>query len=138
MTSQPNAKKKILVIDDEENIVKYMEALLQDNGYDTVAAYNGNQGLEKARSEKPDLICLDITMPEKSGIRFYRELKEDAAIAEIPVVVVTAVTGYGGDPEPFRQFLSNRPQFPPPAEFISKPIDREVFLEVIARVLGGE
>ena len=51
--------------------------------------------MQKVKEERPDLICLDITMPEESGIRMYRNLKEDQALAHIPVVVVTAVTGLG-------------------------------------------
>ncbi|MBI4881338.1 MAG: response regulator [Planctomycetes bacterium] len=137
MNAPQNAKKKILVIDDELSIVKYLEALLQDNGYATVAAMNGNEAMEKVRSEKPDLICLDITMPEKSGIRFYKELREDPNVAAIPVIVVTAVTGYGGDSETFRKFLSDRRQFPPPNDFIAKPIDREEFIKRVAKVLAA-
>jgi len=129
--------KKVLVVDDEPNVVKYLEALLEDHGYSTVAATNGNEALAMVESANPDLICLDITMPEKSGIRFYRELKEMPAYANIPVIVVTAVTGYGNDPEPFREFLSTRSQVPPPEGFIAKPIEQESFLETVASVLAA-
>jgi CheY-like chemotaxis protein len=136
MSNSENTRRKILVVDDEPSIVKYLDALLRDNGYETLTAANGNEAMERTRSDRPDLICLDITMPEKSGIRFYRELKEDPELASIPVVIVTAVSGYGGDPEPFKNFLNTRRQIPPPEEFISKPIDRDAFLEVLGRVLG--
>ena len=129
--------KKILVVDDEPSIVKYLEALLGDNGYETVSAANGNEAMDQVKAEHPDLICLDVTMPEKSGIRFYRELKEEPEFASIPVIVVTAVTYYGKDPEPFRQFLSTRGQIPPPEGFIAKPIERESFLETVGKVLSA-
>ena len=131
-------RKKILIIDDEVSIVKYLEALLQDHDYETIAASNGNEGMEKVRSETPDLICLDITMPEKSGIRFYRELKEDGdpAIASTPVVVVTAVTGYGYKPEDFQKFISGRKHIPPPDGFIPKPIDRDELLKGVTSLLS--
>ena len=96
MGEQQGGRKKVLVLDDEPNVVAYLETLLQDNGYDTVSAGDGREGMEKARSEKPDLITLDISMPEESGVRFFRELKEDPDLAGIPVVIVTGVTGYGG------------------------------------------
>jgi len=135
----------VLVVDDEPGIVKYLEALLQDNGYETSGAMNGNEALQKVRTRRPDLVCLDITMPEMSGIRFYRELKEAPELADIPVIVVTAVSYYGKDPEPFRRFLSTRRSVPPPEGFFSKPIDREEFLRKVAEVLeerrsaaGGE
>lgn len=137
MTEQASAKKKILIIDDERSVVAYLETLLQDNGYETVAAENGRIGFEKAKSEKPDLVCLDITMPEESGIRFYRNLKDDPELSATPVVIVTAVTGEGGDPEPFKKFISTRKQVPAPEAFFSKPIDRREFLDTVARVLNA-
>jgi CheY-like chemotaxis protein len=138
MTDQPvKTNKKVLVIDDESSVLAYLETLLQDNGYDTVCAENGRVGFEKAKSEKPDLVCLDITMPEESGIRFYRNLKDDPELGSTPVVIVTAVTGDGGDPEPFKKFISTRKQVPPPEAFFSKPIDQEQFLETVAKVLGA-
>jgi CheY-like chemotaxis protein len=124
------------VVDDEPHVVSYLEMLLQDQGYDTVAAADGREGLEKARARKPDLICLDITMPEESGVRMYRNLKDDPTLASIPVVVVTAVTGLGGDPEPFKNFLSSRKKTPPPDGFFSKPIDREAFVEKVKQLLA--
>ena len=127
----------VLVVDDELSIVKYLEALLHDHGYATASAMNGNEAMEAVRTHRPSLICLDITMPEKSGIRFYRELKEQPEFADIPVIVVTAVSSYGGDPEPFRHFLNTRRSIPPPNEFISKPIDRDAFMKSVEVVLNG-
>jgi CheY-like chemotaxis protein len=135
---QVNArKKKVLVIDDERSVVTYLETLLQDDGYETLTAENGRIGFEKAKKERPDLVCLDITMPEESGIRFYRNLKDDPELATIPVVIVTAVTGYGGDPGPFKKFISTRKKIPAPEAFFSKPIDRQEFLDTVARVLNA-
>ena len=129
-------KKKILVIDDEPNIVTYLGTLLRDNGYEVVTAANGKEGFEKAKKETPHLVCLDISMPEESGVRFYRDLKDDANLKDTPVLVVTAITGKGGDPEPFKRFLSTRRQVPPPEGFFSKPIDQEKFLAAVAKILG--
>ena len=129
-------KKKVLVIDDEPDVVTYLSMLLEDNGYETGTAANGIEGMEKVKANRPDLICLDITMPEQSGIRFYRNLKADAELAGTPVVVVTAVTGKGGDPRPFEEFLSTRKVIPPPEGFFSKPIDREEFLAEVKRILA--
>jgi CheY-like chemotaxis protein len=131
------SKKRVLVIDDEPSVVTYLETLLQDNGYDTSSAENGRTGFEKAKSEKPDLVCLDITMPEQSGIRFYRELKDDPELTHIPVIIVTAVTGLGGDPGPFKRFISTRKHVPAPEGFLSKPIDQQEFLAMVARVIAA-
>ena len=128
-------KKMILILDDEPHVVTYLSTLLEDNGYETESASNGLEGMEKIRAHKPDLITLDITMPEQSGIRFYRNLRENPDWTSIPVIVVTAVTGYGGDPEPFERFLSTRKQVPPPQGFLSKPIDQKEFLELVQKLL---
>lgn len=129
-------KSKILVLDDEPSVVTYLETLLQDNGYETLSARDGEEGLKKARNERPDLVTLDISMPEKSGIRFYRELKNDPELSSTPVVIVTAVTGYGGNPEEFKKFISTRKQIPPPEGFIAKPIDKKVFLATIEQLIS--
>ena len=129
-------KKRILIVDDEPHVVTYLETLLNDNGYATISASNGKEGMEKVKSEKPDLVCLDISMPEESGIRFYRNLKDDAELSSTPVIVVTAVSGYGKDPEPFKRFISTRKQVPPPEGFFSKPIDRQEFIDKVKAVLS--
>ena len=136
MGEQQGGRKKILVLDDEPNVVAYLETLLQDNGYDTVSAGDGREGMEKARSEKPDLITLDISMPEESGVRFYRELKADPDLAGIPVIIVTGVTGYGGKPEDFQKFISTRKNIPPPEGFVAKPIDRDELLKGVTSLLS--
>ncbi len=128
-------KKRILVIDDEPHVVTYLETLLQDNGYETSAASNGREGMDKVKTEHPHLVCLDITMPEESGIKFYRDLKENPELQTIPVVIVTAVTGYGGDPNGLKNFLSARRQVPPPEGYFSKPIDKMEFIAKIKQLL---
>lgn len=133
---KPSQAKKILILDDEPHVVTYLETLLRDNGYETLSGSNGKEGLDKLHNEPVDLVCLDISMPEESGVRFYRNLKEDSRLSAIPVLIVTAVTGYGGDPEPFKQFISTRKQIPPPEGFLAKPIDRQEFLATVASILS--
>ncbi len=132
----PQTKKTILVVDDEPHVVTYIKTLLEDNGYETETASNGREAMEAVERSKPDLVCLDITMPEQSGIRFYRDLKAQPGLSDIPVVVVTAVTYYGKDPEPFKRFLNSRKSAPPPDGFIPKPIDQQELLKTIAKILG--
>ena len=137
MGEPQGGRKKILVLDDEPSVVAYLEALLQDNGYQTVSASNGLEGMEKVRSEKPDLITLDISMPKESGIRFYRDLKGDPELAGTPVVIVTGVTGYGGRPEDFQKFISSRKRIPAPEGFVPKPIDQDELLKAVSGLLSS-
>ncbi len=136
MGEPQGGRKKILVVDDEPSVVTYLEALLQDNGYETVSASDGLEGMEKARKEKPDLITLDISMPKESGVRFYRDLRGDAELAGTPVVIVTGVTGYGGRPEDFQKFISSRKHIAPPEGFVAKPIEQEELLKAVSGLLS--
>lgn len=124
------------ILEDDPDVVTYLTTLFEDHGYATDSAVDGREGMEKAKASPPDLITLDISMPEKSGVRFYREIKEDPVLAKVPVVVVTGVTGFGGNPEDFRRFLETRTQVPPPDAFIAKPIDQEELLKVVRDLLS--
>ena len=128
--------KKILVVDDEDDILEYLTTLFRDNGYEAVSAHDGQEALELMRKEKADLVTLDITMPEKSGVRFYREVKGDEALAKIPVIIVTGVTGWGLDPEGFQKFISSRKQVPQPEGFMSKPVDRDKLLIMVKDLIS--
>lgn len=130
-----DGKNMILVIDDESDERTYLSTLLEDHGYATEVARDGFEGMEKVLADRPDLITLDITMPGKSGVKFYREIREDPELRSIPIVVVTGVSGLGGKPEEFHEFLSTRKQIPPPDGFIPKPVDQEMLLETIKSLL---
>jgi len=129
--------KRVLVVDDEPDVLSYLEMLLRDSGYQTLTASDGAAALELARKEKPDLVTLDISMPKASGTRFYKEFKTDPELTATPVVVITAVTGYGGDPYGYEKFMSHRSLVPPPEGFFPKPIDREAFLAAVKKLLAS-
>ena len=122
-------KPTILIIDDEPDLVTYLKALFEDNGYATLSATGGSAGLEMAKKNAPHLICLDISMPAPSGVRVYRELRDDPSLADIPVVMVTGV------PHQFKQFISRRRQVPPPDGYVAKPFDPDELLAVVNRLL---
>ena len=129
-------KMKILVIDDEADTVVYMETLLRDNGYQTVSANDGQEGIEKVKAEKPDLVVLDVSMPKKSGMGFYKDVKSDPEFSSIPVIFVTGVTGFGGDDQGIKKFINGRRNIPPPEGFFSKPIDQIEFLKTVGKLLA--
>lgn len=121
--------KKVLVVEDENDVAKYLTILLEDNGFITIRASNGLEGLAKAKKEKPDLITLDISMPEESGILMYEKMSNDPDTKEIPVVVVTGVDHV------FKEFLANRKETGPPLAYFDKPIDEEQFLQQVKEIV---
>ncbi|MFZ0911693.1 MAG: response regulator [Candidatus Korobacteraceae bacterium] len=128
-----NAKsgKKILVVDDEPDVVAYVERFLEDHGFDVISAGDGKQGFAKAKAELPDLIVLDIVMPKDTGVRMYRDLYEDAETRHIPVVMLTGVS------HEFKRFISSRRQVPAPAGYFEKPADLNKMLERIEEILSS-
>ena len=84
------AKKRILLVDDEPNVLKLLGKRLQFNNYDVVTAQNGKEGIAKALGWKPQLIVLDLLMPDMDGIQVCHQLKANRTTADIPVVMLTA------------------------------------------------
>jgi two-component system alkaline phosphatase synthesis response regulator PhoP len=82
---------KILIVDDDPDLVEAVTMILESKDYDVVAAYGGIEGLEKAKKEDPDLIVLDVMMPDKDGYTVCKELKADSKYREIPILLLTAV-----------------------------------------------
>jgi DNA-binding response OmpR family regulator len=84
--------KKILVVDDDPNIVDYLVTLFEDNGYTVFSAENVSKGMEIAKKEIPDLITLDLEMPGQWGPRFYRKMVQDRRLKNIPVIVISGMS----------------------------------------------
>ncbi|MFH1239358.1 MAG: response regulator [bacterium] len=82
-------KKKVLIIDDDPNIGELTKVLLESSNYQVLSAGNAAEGIKKARSKKPNLIILDIMMPEVDGINVCRKLKADKKTKDIPVIMLT-------------------------------------------------
>ncbi len=83
--------KKILIIDDDPIVVKYLKNIFTDNGYETCTAATGIEARDVVQQEKPDLITLDLEMPEQWGPRFYRQLSKNKELKDIPVIVISGL-----------------------------------------------
>lgn len=123
-------RKTILIVEDEADEVAYLRTLFADSGFNVISAGNGQEGFAKAKSQHPDLITLDISMPEESGVRMFRDLQQDPVTAGIPVVMITGVT------HDFKRFIETRRQVHAPAGYFDKPPDREKLLAKINEILG--
>jgi CheY-like chemotaxis protein len=110
--------KKILIVDDDPNIINYLTDIFGDNGYETCSANGGREALEVARREKPDLITLDLEMPEEWGPRFFRRMSQDKEIMNTPVIVISGLSG-------------NKYAIQKAVASISKPFDRDELLRLV-------
>jgi CheY-like chemotaxis protein len=115
--------KKILVVDDEPHLVKYLTIFLEDCGYQTCSAANGEEALEVLKREKPDLVTLDLQMPNETGTRFYRNMTKDKEFKNVPVIVVSGIPG--------RHLAVSKP-----VAVFEKPVDRDALLATIKQVIG--
>ncbi len=128
--------KKVLVVDDDPDVRLFNTTVLEENGYLPLEAENGEEGLRMIRAEKPDLVILDVLMPRQSGIRLYRELKTNAALKDLKVMILSgigqktflrsqqALTEFGENPVP-------EPEF-----YIEKPVDADVLAATIKKAIG--
>ena len=119
--------KTVLIVEDNELNMKLFHDLLEAHGYTTVATRNGIEALDLARQHRPDLILMDIQLPEVSGLEVTKWLKEDPELKTIPVVAVTAFA-MKGDEERIRKGGCEA--------YLSKPISVPKFIETIRRFLG--
>jgi CheY-like chemotaxis protein len=122
--------KTVLVVDDDPDARAYLSTVLQDNGFTATTADDGTQAIAALEQQVPDLVTLDISMPEKSGVAVYRKLKEDERLKGVPVIIVTGIS------DDFERFISSRRQVPPPEGYISKPVDAEEFLRTVKDLIG--
>ena len=114
--------KKILIIDDDPNVVDYLVALFEDNNYKTFSAGNAQEGLEIAKKELPDLITLDLEMPGDWGPRFYRKMAFEKKLKNTPVIVISGLSG--GEYAIGKAVAS-----------ITKPFDRDELLKIVTETL---
>ena len=121
------SEKTILIVEDNELNMKLFHDLIQAHGYNILQTKDGMEALKLARQHKPDLILMDIQLPEVSGLEVTKWLKEDESLKAIPVVAVTAFA-MKGDEEVIRQGGCEA--------YISKPISVTSFLDTVKRVIG--
>ena len=117
--------KKVVVIDDEADVRAFVVAVLKKNGYETATASNGSEGLEVVKREHPDLVILDLMMPNQSGTDFYRNLSQNKELSHIPVIIVSGLPG--------RHLAVKKP-----AAVFDKPINPPDFIAAVEKALAEE
>ena len=121
--------KTVLIVEDNELNMKLFNDLLEAHGYKTIQTRNGVEAVELARQHRPDLILMDIQLPEVSGLQVTQWIKDDEELAHIPVIAVTAFA-MKGDEERIRKGGCEA--------YLSKPIQVTKFLETVQNYIGGK
>lgn len=133
MTPHEQKKAKILIVDDLPSEQKMIAMALEREPYEVITASNGKEAVEMTKKEKPNLIILDIMMPEKDGLEVCKELKTDAKLSAIPIIILTAI---GDSPLLLPEF--QRATGSPYAEdYIDKPVDPNFLLAKVKKLLNS-
>jgi two-component system cell cycle response regulator DivK len=128
MSSNRPRRQKVLIVEDNDLNMKLFNDLLAAHGYDTLQTRDGVEALALAREHRPDLILMDIQLPEVSGLEVTKWIKEDENLRMIPVIAVTAFA-MKGDKEKMRDGGCE--------DYIAKPISVASFLQTVERFLSG-
>jgi len=120
--------KKILAVDDEKHILRLVQINLEKAGYEVLTGTNGREALEMVRAEKPDLVVMDVMMPEMDGFEALQKLKADPELAEIPVIMLTAKAQ---DADVFHGWQSGADLY------LTKPFNPTELLTFVKRILDA-
>jgi two-component system alkaline phosphatase synthesis response regulator PhoP len=123
---------KILIVDDDPDLVEAVTMILESKDYDVIAAYGGIEGLEKAKAEEPDLIVLDVMMPDKDGYAVCKELKDDPKYGNIPILLLTAVVSK----IPTTRYTQQMGLETEADDYIDKPVEPAELVRRIEVLLG--
>lgn len=148
-------QKKVLIIDDDKNAVRFLSVVLNENGYDTIVAYDGSEGMRRIEESKDiDLIVLDVMMPKKTGFVLFKQLKQKEEYKDIPILMLTAVAASLAELDEKREDTFERPYDSlreslrkslrelresgevRPEMFVDKPVDPEAFLKQVRELIG--
>ena len=124
-------RAKILIVDDDADFVESIKAILETKPYNVIVANQGEEGLQKASDENPDLILLDVIMPVKDGFTAAEQLKKDTELAKIPVIMLTAFSSKVGE----SSIPRSRGYELETEDYIEKPVRPQDLLAAVERVL---
>lgn len=122
-----NQKAKVLIVDDEAFNVDYFEQELEDLGYQIITAFNGQEALDKIKSQQPDLILLDLMMPVLDGFAVLAQIKADMVLRDIPVIIISAEHDSKSVVKGIKQGAD---------DYITKPVDTEHLAQKLREYLG--
>jgi CheY-like chemotaxis protein len=133
--SQDIKKQRVLVVDDETDMRVFLSNVIETGGYDPIVAINGTEGLKRALNENPDLIIVDMMMPQEDGLQMYQNLKYNEMLKHIPVIMLSSI-----DKKTFYHYQQVKNALPgkgvpEPEAYLEKPPEAEELLSLIHDML---
>ncbi len=126
--------KKILIVDDDPDFVEAVTMILESKHYKVAAAYGGNEGVQKAKTENPDLIVLDVMMPDKDGYAVCKELKAKPPLDRIPILLLTAVASH----VPTTRYTQQMGLETEADDYVEKPVEPDVLVKRVETLLAKQ
>ena len=123
--------KKILIVDDEPDVIAYLTVVLESNGYKSFSAGDIKTAMQLVKEVRPDLICLDIVMPNETGISLYIKLQQDKNFKNVPVIIISGIIE--SEKFNFRSYVKDT-SIPAPKCYMEKPIDIKSLIQNIERL----
>ncbi len=125
--------KTVLVVDDEEDVRQFLVAALTEAGFDVVTAADGYEALAKVKEQPPDLISLDLVMPKRSGVRFFRDINKNKKWAKIPIIIVTGHARDDLGKSDLKELTMSGPGI-----YLEKPVKPHNYIAAVKKTLGLE
>ena len=125
-------KQNVLLVDDDPDFVEATKLILEKGGYDVSVAYDGNEGFAAVKANRPDVIDLDVMMPEKDGYTLCAELKEDSNYSDIPILLLTAVVSHISE----TQYTPRMGMETEADDYLDKPAEPKEILERVKNLLS--
>jgi twitching motility two-component system response regulator PilH len=123
----------VAIVDDEVDVTTFLGLALEDAGFSVVTTNEPANALPLLRRHRPDLICLDLLMPEKMGTSLFVEIRRDRLLAPVPIVILSGLNAR----DEIDQMLADRQGLSPPTDYLEKPPEPETLIGLIRRILDG-
>jgi DNA-binding response OmpR family regulator len=127
--------RRVLIVDDEPDVCTYLSTLLEQHGYAVDVAESVDSAREQLERAIPDVVCLDIMMPRKSGMKLYELIREDDRWKSVPVIIISGVVPTSEFE--MRQFINNS-RIPSPDGYLEKPVKVDEFVALIERLITDD
>ncbi len=131
-------EKNILVVEDDLHMRIFITTVLETSGYNATATKDGQEGIRKVKEDRPDLIILDVMMPEEGGVSMYRQLKTDNQLKDIPVVMLSGVESKTFLHSLKMMSMGLRDPLPDPEAYVEKPPKAENLLNIVQKLLADK